>query len=892
MMPLSRPHLQLIALLGVIVPRRLRADWRHEWQAELEHRELLLAEWDRLDWRNKLNLLRRSTSAFWDALWMQTYRWEDAMVQDIRFAVRMLLKRPFVTLMSIITLALGIGANTAIFSVVNEVLLNAVPYYEPHRLVSVSEGHEGREIFGGIVSVDNYLAWQSQSQSFEHLIAFDNKAGFELTGVGEPQQLESRPITANAFPALGLKPVLGRAFTPEEDRPGAAPVVLLSHALWQSRFGGDPAIVGKTLMLNGQSRTVIGIMPPSSRSLLSLERTDVWQPLAIDPKEERYLEVIGRLKPGITPEQAQTEVNAIMQRTLLADPKIQNTEATVTVLTDRLAGNLKPGLLALFGAVGLVLLIACANVANLLLGRAAIRQKEMAIRTALGAGRLRLIRQLLTESLLLSLLGGGAGLLLALWAIKALVTVAPEDLHQIRGSSVDGTVLGFTFLATLLTGFVAGLIPALQSSQIDLNNALKDGNRRTAIFRRRWLGHVSPALVIGEVALTLVVLTGAGLLINSYLRVLSVDPGYDTKNLLMLGVRLDEAKYPEDAPPERAVSLYREIVARVKAIPGVKAVADAHVGLPMTEAMCKHLLVIEGHPPASADQRPQVDCSQIGPDYFQALGMQLRAGRTFNEHDDDKAPPVVIINEALARRYFSGEDPIGKRIEKGKGWRTIVGVVSDVKRFGFESESVPETYTPNAQAENTPSFMFLAVRTAGNPLDYVAAVRQQIDELPGHEPISGVTTMEERLSETVAPRRYQTFLFGLFASLALVLAAVGVYGVISYSVSRRIHEMGIRMALGASPRSVLGLVVRQGMALVLVGLAIGLAAALALTRVLKGLLFELSATDPATFGADRCLAFGRGLPCLLPASASCNETQSVECAATRVKRIVVPSNAF
>jgi putative ABC transport system permease protein len=865
-MLLSRPHLQLIALLGVIVPRRLRADWRQEWEAELQHRELLLAEWDRLDWTNKFDLLRRSTSAFWDALWMQTYRWEDAMIQDVRFAVRMLLKRPLVTLISIVTLALGIGANTAIFSVVNEVLLNAVPYYQPQRLVSMTEGHEGREIFGGIVTVDNYLAWRSQSQSFEHLIAFDSKGGLELEGQGKPEQLESRQITANVFPALGLTPILGRAFTPEEDRPGAAPVVLLNHAFWQSRFGGDPAIIGKTLMLSGRSRTVIGIMPPVSRSLLSLEHTDVWQPLAIEPTEDRYLELIGRLKSGITPEQAHTELNVIMQRTLVANPGIRNTEATVMRLGDRLAGNLKPGLLALFGAVGLVLLIACANVANLLLGRAAVRQKEMAIRTAMGANRLRLVRQLLTESLLLSLLGGGAGLLLAFWGVKSLAATAPHDLHQIRESSVDGTVLGFTFLATLLTGVMAGLIPALQSSQIDLNKALKDGDRLTTMFRRRWLGRVSPALVIGEVALALVVLTGAGLLINSYLRVLAVDPGYDPKNLLVLEVRLDEAKYPRDSPPERATAFNQEVVARVKAIPGVKAVADATVGLPMTGAMCKQLLTIEGRPPAPAEERPQVDCSRVGPDYFQALEMHLRAGRSFDEHDNERGPSVVIINEAMARRYFNGEDPIGKRIQKGEGWETIVGVVGDVKRFGLEVQPVPEVYRPYAQLEHASPFIFLAVRTAGNPLDYVAAVRQQIEQLGIQEPISDVMTMEQRLSETVAPRRYQTFLFGLFAALALVLAAVGVYGVISYSVSRRIHEMGIRMALGASPRNVRVLIIRQGMALVLVGLAIGLTAALALTRVLKGLLFELSATDPLTFALIATLLLAVAcVACYLPA---------------------------
>jgi putative ABC transport system permease protein len=679
--------------------------------------------------------------------------------------------------------------------------------------------------------------------------------------------LKSLSVTANVFPALGLSPQLGRAFTPEEDRPEAAPMALLGHAFWQRRFGGDPAIIGQTLMLGRQSRTVIGIMPPRSRSLIgkSLEEVDVWLPLALNaPDRDRYFNVIGRLKPGFTPEQGHAELNLILRRRVLATPGIMNTEASATLLSEKLAGNLRRGLLALFGAVALVLLIACANVANLLLGRAAMRQKEMAVRAALGAGRGRLVRQMLTESLLLSLLGGVTGLLLAVWGVKALVAGAPDDLHQIRESSVDGTVLGFTFLATLLTGVAAGLIPALQSSQIDLNEALKEGARKA--LRRRGLGRVSPALVIGEVALTLVLLTGAGLLIRSYLRVLAVDPGYDPKNLLTLNVRLDEVKYPPDSPPERALHFYQEIFTRVKAIPGVKAVAGATVGIPMTDAMCKWLLIIEGRAPAPAEQRPQVECNAVSPDYIRAMGMQLRAGRSFTEQDDDKAPPVVIINETLARRYFSGEDPIGKRLQNGRSWRTIVGVVGDVKRFGLEAEALPEVYWPYVQREHVSGDIYLAVRTAGNPLDFVAAVRQQINELGVKEPIREVMTMDQRMAEPVAPRRFQMLLFGIFAAVALLLAAVGVYGVISYGVSRRTHEIGIRMALGAEPRDVLRLIIRQSMTLVAIGVSLGLAASLALTRLMSSLLFSLSPTDPATFAVITLLLAGVALAsCYLPA---------------------------
>ena len=788
----------------------------------------------------------------------------ETLWQDLRFALRMLLKKPVFTLIAVFTLALGIGANTAIFSVVNAVLLNAVPYYEPQRLVWVTEAQEGR---ASSAHANSYLIWQAQSQAFQHLVAY-NRGRRDLKGRGEPERLESLKVTANVFPALGLSPQLGRAFTEKDDRPEAAPVVLLGHALWQRRFGGASSIIGQSLTLGGQSWTVIGIMPPRSRSLLPLERADVWLPLAIDVKDERelrdhQLNVFGRLKPGFTLEQAHEEVNLIMRRLVLATPGIMNTEARATLLIENLVGKLRRGLLALFGAVALVLLIACANVANLLLGRAAMRQKEMAIRAAMGAGRARLVRQMLTESLLLSLLGGATGLLLAVWGVKALVALAPDQLRHIRETSVDGAALGFTFLAALLTGLAAGLIPALQSSRIDLNEALKEGARRAATFRRRGLWRVSPTLVIGEVALTLVLLTGAGLVIKSYLRVLAVDPGYNPKNLLTLRVQLDEVKYPRGSPQLNA--FHQEVLTRVKAIPGVKEVASVvGAGIPFTGSGSKTLFSIEGRAPAPAEQRPQVDNTFISADYFRAMGMRLRAGRRFTEQDDEKATHVVIINESLARRYFSGEDPLGKRILTLSSLRTIVGVVGDVKRLGLETEAEPEIYLPYSKDRtHGPNDFSLALRAVGDPLDMVPAVRQKIYEL---EPISDVRMEEQRLAETLAPRRFQVLLSGVFAAAALVLAAVGVYGVIAYSVSRRTHEIGIRMALGARPRDVLLMVVRQGMTLSLVGVAIGLAVAMSVTRVLKGLLFELSVTDPPTFTLIAALMLGVAfLACYLPA---------------------------
>src|SRR5215510_1763129 len=794
----------------------------------------------------------------------------ETLWQDIRYALRMLLKQPVIMVIAIFTLALGIGANTAIFSVVNTVLLNAVPYYEPQRLVLISEVYNSD--IHHRVGAASYLNLQAQSQAFEHLVAFDG-GSLDLTGRGEPERLDCFSVTASLFPALGVSPQLGRAFTPEEDRPEAARVALLGHAFWQRRFGGDPAIIGQALTLGGQSRTVIGIMPPEFRNLgvgksWSSRAVDVWLPLALNARREladdvSNVEVVGRLKSGFTPEQARSEFNLILRRREQANPnRLQGMEARVTLLSEAMVGHLRLGLLALFGAVGLVLMIACANVANLLLGRATTRQKELAVRAAMGAGRARLVRQMLTESLLLSLLGGVAGLLLAALGVKALAANAPNDLAHLRAGSIDGATLGFTFLAALLTGAAAGLIPALQSLRIDLNEVLKDGARKTATLGRRGLGRVAPVLVIGELALTLVLLVGAGLLIKSYLRMLAVEPGYHQDKLLSLRIPLDNKKYPPGSPQERA--FYREVLTRVKAIPGVKAVATGS-GLPLTGWSGARLLEIVGRATAPGAKLPRVEYSEISPDYFRTMGMRLLAGRAFTEQDDDKAPPVVIINETLARRYFSGEAPIGKQILPPDPL-TISGVVSDVKRFGQDAETLPEIYCPYTQTAIGPGAIFLVARTAGDPLDYVAAVRQQIYALEVKEPISHVMTMEQLMDQSVGSRRFQMSLFGVFAAMALILASVGVYGVIAYSVSRRTHEIGIRMALGARPRDVLLMIVRQGMTLTLVGVLIGLIAALWLTSVLKGLLFELSVTDRPTFTLIAALLMSVAfLACYLPA---------------------------
>jgi putative ABC transport system permease protein len=840
-------------LIGVLVPRRLRADWRQEWEAELHYRETLLAEWDKLDWKNKLALLWHSAGAFADALWLQPRRWEDEMFQDLRFGVRMLLKHKGFTFIAVLTLALGIGANTAIFSVVNALVFNPLPYPQSQRLMWITNVFRGNELIGS----DMYLTFQAQSQTFEHMAAF-NAATLTLTREGATEEVNRIAATASLFPTLGITPWLGRAFTPEEDRPGALPVVVLSHDYWQRRFGGNSSIVGQEVPLGKEKRTVLGVMPPGFRFLPERRvggKVDILIPLVLHGEELSSLEndVIGRLKPGVSVAQARAELDLLLQPLLQAHPEMTGLKASVTPLAEKLVGHLRRGLLVLFGAVGLVLLIACVNVANLLLARASARQKELAIRAAVGAGRKRLIRQMLTESLMLSVLGGLAGLWLARWGVKALVASAPENMLLLKLSSIDNTVLGFTFFATLLTGVVAGLIPALQASRIDLNESLKDGARSASFFRRK---STAPVLVIGELALTLVVLIGAGLLVKSFARMRAVDPGYNPKNLLTMVAVVNHAKYPFGSPQRKQFN--QALLTRLSALPGVQAVANSRT-LPLSDdgIIGKGHLTVVGAPPLRDEQKPMAEGHSVSPDYFRTLGMKLRAGRGFTEQDTENTPTVIVINETLARRLFAGEDPIGKRlrIEGDKMDVTIVGVVADVKRYGLEAESQAEFYRSFFQDKGASGGRWI-LRTTSDPLALVAAVRQQVRELEADSRLAQVMTMEQLLADSYAPRRFQTWLFGIFAAVALALAAVGVYGVISYSVSRRTHEIGIRMALGAQAWDVLLLVVRQGMTLALIGVAVGVAAAYGLTRLMTSLLFNVRATDPATFAVISLLLMG------------------------------------
>ena len=772
--------------------------------------------------------------------------------QDLRYGLRMLGKNPGFTVVAVIALALGIGANSAIFSVVNTVLLRPLPYRDPDRLVMVWEDSTKAGYPRDTPAAANYIDWRDQNQVFEGMAAIAEQ-NFNLTGTGEPERIEGRLVSANLFALLGVEPQVGRAFLPEEDQPGRNRVVIMSHGLWQRRFGADANITGKPLTLNGESYTVVGVMP--SHFQFPSREDQLWVPIAFTPQQaanrgRHYLEVIARLKPGVTLEGAQAEMSAIAVRLQQQYPN-ENTDvgATVTPLHEQVVGDIKPALLVLLGAVGFVLLIACANVANLLLARAAVRQKEISIRVALGASRLRLIRQFLTESLLLAVLGGGVGLLLSLWGVSLLKNFIPENISQVEAITIDSRVLLFTLFVSLLTGLIFGLAPATQASSLNLNETLKEGGRDSAAGSRG--NRIRSLLVIIEVAVSLILLIGAGLLINSFLRLRDVDPGFRADNLLTMQVVLPTFKYPDH---ERRTAFYDELLRRIETLPGVKSAAVT-TNLPLYQQGNSIGISVEGIPDPAPGQgrRPTVATRVVSPRYFETMGIQLLQGRGFAAQDTADAPAAALINETMARRFWPEQDPTGKRLTSGSltstdpdDWITIVGVVKDVRQFELVADPRPQMYLSYAQAGFfAPSD--LVVSTAVEPLSLAATVRRTVWEVDRDQPVSKIRTMEEIVSQSVARQRFSMLLLGIFAALALVLAAVGIYGVMSYSVAQRTREFGIRMALGAQRSDVLKLAVGQGLKLVLIGIGIGLAAAFVLTRVMSSLLFGVSATDPATF---------------------------------------------
>jgi putative ABC transport system permease protein len=771
----------------------------------------------------------------------------ETLIQDLRYGMRALLKSPGFTAVAVIALALGIGANTAIFSVVNTVLLRPLPFKDPDRLVVVIET-KLPQFPEFTASPGNFIDWQKQNTVFEQIEAVRQLA-YNLSGAGEPERIRSARVTAGMFDMLGIKPAQGRGFLPEEDQVGHENVAVISHALWQRRFGGDLNVLNQTITLNAQSYTIIGVMPQGVE--FPDRNTELWTPMAFTSQQSQqhgshFISVTGRLKPGATLDQAQTEMSTIAGRLAEQYPNSNaGWDVKILPMQDYQVRDIKPALVVLLCAVALVLLIACANVANLLLARATAREKEMAIRAALGAGRFRIARQLLTESLLLAVIGGGAGLLLAVWGIDSLLALAPEGLPRVKDVSIDAGAMMFTLAISLLTGLVFGLAPVLQASHPNLNESLKEGGKGSSGGPRRQ--RIRNALVVVEVSMALVLLVGAGLMFRSFVRLQEVSPGFNPANALMVAISLPQGKYQQ---PAQQRAFFDQVIENVSALPGVVSVGAAE-SLPMSGDYVFGF-EIEGRPPAAPGEDISTNYYSVTPDYFRAMGIQLLRGRLFTDHDREGAQRVAIINETMAKRIFPDEDPIGKRIaltNESTAYREIVGIVNDVKQYGLAEATPLQTYEPFAQKPF--SSMLLVVRGANDPSSLGGAIRSQVFAVDKDQPVSRIVTLEELVAGSVARQRFAMVLFAIFAGVAMALAGVGLYGVMSYSVTQRTHEIGIRMALGAQPGDILRVVIRQGAALALIGIAIGLAGAFVLTKlvssVLSGLLFGVSSTDALTF---------------------------------------------
>jgi putative ABC transport system permease protein len=785
----------------------------------------------------------------------------ETLLRDIRYGIRSLAKRPGFTAIALLALTLGIGANTAIFTLVNAVLLRPLPFAEPDRLVWM---------FGNIrtgsnrasVSPLDYLDYRQQNSSFEQFAAqLSFPASINLTGSGEPEQLKAGAVTGNYFQALGGQPVLGRTFQLENEKPGNDQVAVLSYALWQKRFSGDAGIVNKSITLDGKAFQVLGVMPPTFSLPQSAE---IWVPLNFDAspgmkqRKAHFLRPIGKLKAGVSLAQAQADLDVVAKRLEQQYPE-SNTgwNLRLVSLREQLVGNTRPTLLILFGAVGFVLLIACANVANLLLVRAAGRQKEIALRSALGAGRLRIIRQMITESVLLALVGGTLGTLLAVWAVDVMVTMSEGSIPATANVKIDATVLGFTLLISLVTGVLFGLAPALRTMRVNLIDSLKEGGRSGSEGARR--NRTRSALVVLESAIAVVLLIGAGLLIRSLVRLQNISPGFEAQNVLTMRVELPRGKY--DAPDKQA-NFFAELENRLASVPGVETVGFVSE-LPLGGRPNDMPYTVEGRPTSGPNDGYDDDFRRINRQYFDALKIPFLRGRNFTDQEVRQGAKVVIISDLLARQVFPNEEPLGKRLimSFGKQPFEIVGIVGDIRHRGLESEPRPAMYMPVYERTMT-----AVLRTKVDPSSLGAAVRKEVQTIDPDQPVADLKTMEQWLDTAVAEPRYRTGLIALFALVALILASTGIYGVMSYSVTQRTHEIGVRMALGARRFDVLKLVVRQGMGLVVVGVIIGLLAAVGLTRLMSSLLFGVTAKDPLTFGAVATgLTLVAFIACYLPA---------------------------
>jgi len=765
----------------------------------------------------------------------------DTFLKDLRYGLRMLIKKPGFAIVVLITLAVGIGANTAIFSVVNGVLLRPLPFGDPDRLIWIW----GRFSLGNQASVSppDFLDYRAQNHSFERLAAMFPFASFNITGDGEPERVAGARVTADFFQTLGVAPIEGRDFVPEEEQPGNNRVALISRSLWSRRFGADPAIIGQSVLLDGENYVVIGVIPDNSAMPA---QAHIWTPLTFDDPEMKvrrfhFLRPIARLRPGISLDQAKAELDSIAGSLEQQYPESNTTWGLrLVALKDQIVGDVRTPLIVLLGAVGFVLLIACANVANLLLARATSRQKEMAIRAALGAGRRRIIRQLMTESVVLSVAGGALGLLLAIWGTRVIVAAMPDNIPRTGEITIDSNVMLFTIALSLLTGLLFGLAPAIQASKSDLHNSLKEGSKGQSSGVRH--NRTRSVLVVAEVALALVLLTGVALLVQSFQRLQQVDTGFNTENLLTMRIALSQSKYSEEG---KARVFFDDLLRRVSTLPGVVS-SGITTELPFGAGGGDTYFTIEDRPFADPNQKVTARNPRVSSGFMQTMGMQLLRGRHFTEQDTQGELHTVIINETFAQRFFNDEDPVGKRliIDMGQSFTCeIVGVARDVKQYSLAEDGREVMYLPSLEVGGAS----LVIRATNNPSALVAAVQNQIKAIDKDQPVSQVSTMDQLLANSVAEPRFRTLLLLLFAIVALLLASIGIYGVMSYTVTQRTREIGIRMALGAQRSDVLKLVVRQAVTLTLAGVGLGVIAAFGLTRLIESLLFEVTASDPLTF---------------------------------------------
>ncbi len=785
-------------------------------------------------------------------------------LRDVSYSLRVLLKSYAFTIVVILTLALGIGANTAIFSFANGILLRPLPYPQSDRLVVVDETALKRGVDSMSVSYPNFLDWREQNTVFEDIGVYFGTRRFALSGAGEPVDVLGGRISQGLFEILRVSPQLGRTFTKDEDRPEQDAVVILGHDLWQKNFGGNPNIVGQKITLSNRPRTVVGVMPPGFRFP---EISQLWVPLALTPqtftRTDHGLNGIARLKDGVTIEAAQAEMNNIAARIEQQNP-VTNEGLGVKLMSlhENLTGDYRQALLILLGVVGCVLLVACVNVANLMLARATARQREFALRAALGASRWRIVRQVMVESLLLAVVGGALGFVLSLWALRLLLTAIPIQLPFWMNFGVDLRVLGFTLGITLLTGLIFGAVPALQTSRVDLNDTLKEGGRGSSGFR----GHSRNLLVVTEIALSLVLLAGAGLMIKSFLRLRNVNIGIDPRNVITATVILPGAKYRTD---EQRAAFFQQLTERIRSVPGVQA-ASLTGTLPLSGSNWGRSLTVEGFPVMSVGTAPIIQHTVVTPGYFRTMGITLLAGRDFNDGDVKGSPLVTIIDERLAREYWPNESAVGKRIrfgppEDNEPWHTIVGVVSVVRHETMQQDTRKSVYLPHQEVPIT-GVSLVARTNSPDPQDVVGAMRRELAQLDPDLPLSEIAPMEKVVAESIWQPRLYAMLFAVFAGGALVLAMIGIYGVMAFLVQTRTHEIGVRMALGATARDVFKLIVGGGMKLTIVGVAVGVAGAIALTRLMHGLLFNTSTTDPLTFIViSLLLSLAAFLACYLPA---------------------------